>query len=238
MSDEDLIPVERLARFTQEHKHGDHVTGSAAIAALDLVLYLGSDEADEIDRMVRRRLEVPTIDDVTSADALAGLELVRKERDHLDLRERRFIEAYMDRGGTWPAGAEALGYPSGGALRARYRRLGGTRTWSAGRPPVETENDGGSFFASREQVAQWWAETRDRLAAHPEIVATPERDTPGYWVLRTPQGEDLGEEITRMLTELRERGVRLTRPDGSELRGERDWSHENARARQWEKEQD
>ncbi|MEB3371768.1 hypothetical protein [Saccharopolyspora mangrovi] len=61
-------------------------------------------------------------------------------------------------------------------------------------------------------------------------MVTPDRDVPGYWVLRTPQGEKLGEEMTRMLASLRERGVRLNRPNGSELRGELDWSYESARA--------
>lgn len=221
MSDE-LTPAERLARFTLESQRGEHVTGHDALVSLDLVLdeYATDEESDR----AQRRLGLPVRREVTGADALAGLALVREERESLDFRERRFIEAYMDRGGTWPAGAEALGYPSGGALRARYRRLGGTRTWSAGRPAST------SVLASREQVAQWQAETLERLAAHPVVVVTPEDGAPGYWVLRTPQGEQLGEEMTDVLAELRERGVQLHRPDDSELRAELDWSRERARA--------
>lgn len=178
-----------------------------------------------------------THEDVTHEDLAAALRLLPDVRSFLDITERDILAAWMDQGWTWAGIAEELGYSSGDAVRQRYRRLGGTRTWSAGRP-AEREPEPESFFASREQVAQWRAETLDRLAAHPEIVATPEQDTPGYWVLRTPQGDRLGEEITRTITDLRDRGVRVQRPDGSELRGDlRNWSHENARARQWEKEQ-
>ncbi|QIZ35921.1 hypothetical protein [Saccharopolyspora sp. ASAGF58] len=48
--------------------------------------------------------------------------------------ERELIEAYMDCDGTWQALAEATGQRSGDAVRLRYRRLGGTRIWPAGRP--------------------------------------------------------------------------------------------------------
>ncbi len=135
-------PEGRLARFTLEHLHGKPVDRHDAISALDLVLYLGSDAADSLDRDARRNIGLPTDDDVTSADALDGLAIIPDERERLNWSERRFIEAYMDRGGTWPAGADALGYPSGGALRARYRRLGGSGTWPAGRPHTKQATDG------------------------------------------------------------------------------------------------
>ncbi|MCI2424043.1 hypothetical protein MOQ72_42260 [Saccharopolyspora sp. K220] len=186
MSGDDLEPVERLARFTLAHKHGERVTTYDAISSLDVVLYMGSPAADELDRASQRSLGLPGSDDVTSADALAGLALIRDERERFDRRERKFIEAYMDRGGTWPAGAEALGYPSGGALRSRYRRIGGTRTWSAGRPP---RNEVGADIPVDETAERDWL-VRARVRLRRDVR------TGGAG---TPRAGAAGEELTMMM---------------------------------------
>lgn len=76
--------------------------------------------------------------DVTGSDLGAALRLLPSVRSFLDIVERDVLAAWMDRGATWSSLAEQLGYASGDALRQRYRRLGGERTWPAGRRPAES----------------------------------------------------------------------------------------------------
>jgi hypothetical protein len=67
------------------------------------------------------------------ADLAAALVALPDRRRLLDHNEQRLIEARLDAGGTWAGVADALGLTSADAARQRYRRLGGTRTWPAGR---------------------------------------------------------------------------------------------------------
>jgi hypothetical protein len=68
-----------------------------------------------------------------AADLDAALLALSDRRRLLDHDEQRLIEARLDAGGTWAGVADALGLRSADAARHRYRRLGGTRTWPAGR---------------------------------------------------------------------------------------------------------
>ncbi|SDP97481.1 hypothetical protein SAMN04487905_1312 [Actinopolyspora xinjiangensis] len=119
--------VDQLARFSLEGARADEweLLNSLVHGAL-------TDTGDDEFRQTQR---LPSAEEVNAADALAALRLLVLHRKVLDAMERSLIETYMDRAGTWQTGAEALDYPSSGALRQRYRRLDGTRTWSAGRPP-------------------------------------------------------------------------------------------------------
>ncbi|MFC7545717.1 hypothetical protein [Plantactinospora sp. GCM10030261] len=61
----------------------------------------------------------------TTADALAGLGLLRGLRNHLDEVERSLIEAARDGGASWSAVAEALSLASRQAAEQRWLRLAG-----------------------------------------------------------------------------------------------------------------
>lgn len=152
-----------------------------------------------------------------AAEVRRAAAAVAEHQQHLETA----VVAARRQGLSW----EKIGAAAGVSRQAAHER------WGRRAAQDHLDNPPESLFASPEQVAQRRAETLQRLGAHPVLVITPERDTPGYWVLRTPQGELLGEEVTRVLTDLRDRGVRLHRPDDSALEGELDWSYESVRPR-------
>lgn len=81
-----------------------------------------------------RSLPNPPSNQPSAADLDAALVLLGGQQAELRQIEIGLIEARLDAGGTWEIIAVDLDAASPDAARQRYRRLGGTRTWPAGRP--------------------------------------------------------------------------------------------------------
>lgn len=119
--------IAKLARLTLDHQNGRTVYRGDVLDGLRAALY-----RDTYDRL----LELPGRDEVTADDDLAGLRLLREEREHLDRFERHLIEHAKDQGVSWEQlGVEGFDRSSVGqtlsprAVQQRYRRLGGKRSW-------------------------------------------------------------------------------------------------------------
>ena len=117
MTGQEQQDIDRLARFTLQHKWGENVSGYDALQSVVRAASMTGIQAE---------LGLP--EEVTAADTLAGLRLLAVERQDLDRCERKLIEAAKDRGATWETLGAALGQ-SGQAVQQRYKRLGGQRSW-------------------------------------------------------------------------------------------------------------
>lgn len=122
----------QLARFALAAQHGEHVSDHDALEGLRQAVLATSEDS------LQQSLGLPGAEEVTAADAVAGLRLLPGERWVLDLIERDLIEAALDRGETWESLGAALGGRSRQAMQQRYRRLGGSRTWPTRRPGHQT----------------------------------------------------------------------------------------------------
>ena len=83
-----------------------------------------------------------TGEQVTADDVVDALRLVPGEHVSLEAQERRLIETARDRGLSWTDLGERLGGRSPQAMQQRYKRLGGERSWPAGRRPAASEAQG------------------------------------------------------------------------------------------------
>lgn len=79
--------------------------------------------------LIREAAEAPQRTEQDLVHALRALPAARAEDDRL---ECALIERAMDTGASWERLAAELGARSGDALRVRYRRLGGRRSWPSG----------------------------------------------------------------------------------------------------------
>ena len=119
-----------LARYVLDYEPGDQLSPAAALEGLHLAIRARAGAA----KRSQQTLGLPTAEEVTIDDAAVGLGVVPQAREELDATEIALIEIALDRGATWEGLARRGAASSGEALRRRYRRLGGTRSWPAGRP--------------------------------------------------------------------------------------------------------
>jgi DNA-binding transcriptional ArsR family regulator len=121
--------VRRLARFTVDGQRGNYVRLDEAVEGV-----MGALLSDPVSVEAQTALGLPSADQVTAADAAAGLRLLPAQRSRLDSDERTLIEAALDRGMTWEQLGQAIGGRSRQAMQQHYRALGGARTWPTRRP--------------------------------------------------------------------------------------------------------
>jgi hypothetical protein len=129
---------DRLSRLTLAYKHAQERGDGAppVVSDRDVIEALWSAVTSSD---TYRELGLPGAGAVTAEDALAGLRLLRTERQGLDFIERDLIEAAKDHGVTWEQLGERVGV-SAQAMQQRYKRLGGKKTWptSTPRKPAST----------------------------------------------------------------------------------------------------